>query len=150
MPDTLIDQMMQNSWWWLGLAVLLGIGELLTPGVFLIWIALAAGLTGVAALLLPLSLALQFLLFALLCLASVWAGRRWYVDNPVASQDPLLNDRVARLVGEVVTVAEPIERGQGRVRVGDGVWDCAGPDSPQGASVRITGARGTVLLVEAA
>ncbi|MEZ5655971.1 MAG: NfeD family protein [Sphingobium sp.] len=144
----MIEQLVENPWWWLMLAVLFGIGEIVTPGVFLIWIAAAAAITGVLAMLLPLPLAVQFVIFAFLCLGSVWLGRRWYADSPVASQDPLLNDRVARLIGETATLAEPIQHGRGRVRVGDSVWDCAGPDLAAGSAVRIVGARGSVLTVE--
>lgn len=146
----MIEHLIANPWWWLAAAVLLGIGEIVTPGVFLIWIAVAAAITGVIAMLADIVLPLQFLFFALLCLVSVWAGRRWYVDNPVASQDPLLNDRTARLVGEIVIVAEPIRHGRGRVRVGDGIWDCSGADAEPGAAVKITGAEGAILLVEPA
>ncbi|WP_435593901.1 NfeD family protein, partial [Sphingobium phenoxybenzoativorans] len=35
-----------DHWWWMILAVLLGIGEIIIPGVFLIWVAIAAALTG--------------------------------------------------------------------------------------------------------
>lgn len=146
----MIEHLIENPWWWLGLAVLLGIGEIVTPGVFLIWVAAAAAITGALAMLIPVPIALQFLVFALLCLAAVWVGRRWYADNPVASQDPHLNDRTARLIGEVATLMEPVRNGRGRVRIGDGVWDCAGPDMDAGAAVRITGAQGTLLVVEPA
>lgn len=146
----MIEHLAANPWWWLAAAVLLGLGEIVTPGVFLIWIAMAAAITGAIAMLTGLSAPLQLLIFAGLCLASVWLGRRWYADNPVTSQDPLLNDRTARLVGEVVIVAEAIRQGKGRVRVGDSIWDCAGADADTGAAVRITGARGSVLLVEPA
>lgn len=146
----MVEHLVNNPWWWLGLAVMLGIGEIVTPGVFLIWIALAAAVTGGIAMLTGLPLALQFLLFAGLCLGSVWIGRRWYVDHPVESEDPLLNDRIARMVGEVVIVAEPITHGRGRVRVGDSIWDCSGADIQAGEAVRITGAQGAILLVEPA
>jgi inner membrane protein len=146
---SMVEHMIANPWWWLGLAVVLGIGEIVTPGVFLIWIAVAAAVVGVLAMLVPVPLALQFLIFALLCLGAVWAGRRWYADNPVPSQDPHLNDRTARLIGEVVMLVEPIRNGRGRVRVGDSVWDCAGPELDAGAAVRITGAQSSVLDVEA-
>jgi membrane protein implicated in regulation of membrane protease activity len=140
--------LLDDHWWWLVFAALLGIGEVLLPGVFLIWIAIAAALTGLAAMILPIGVALQFLIFAALCVASVWGGRRWYIDNPVASQDPLLNDRTARLIGETVTVVDPIVGGEGRVKVGDSVWTCRGPDAPAGARVTVVGAEGTVLRVE--
>lgn len=140
--------LLDDHWWWLVFAALLGIGEVLIPGVFLIWIAIAAAVTGLVALALPIGLALQFLLFAALCIAAVWGGRRWYLDHPVASQDPMLNDRTARLIGEVVTVVVPIEGGEGRVKVGDSVWTARGDDAPTGTRMRITHADGTVLRVE--
>ncbi|HST35319.1 MAG TPA: NfeD family protein, partial [Allosphingosinicella sp.] len=34
-------------WWWLLGAALLGILEIFLPGIFLVWIAAAAGVTGV-------------------------------------------------------------------------------------------------------
>ena len=140
--------MLDDHWGWLVFAALLGMGEVLMPGVFLIWVALAAAVTGLIALLLPVSVPVQLLIFALLCLLSVWGGRRWYAANPVDSQDPLLNDRTARLIGEVVLVVEPIEAGRGRVKVADSVWSCRGPDAPAGSRVRVTGAEASVLQVE--
>lgn len=137
-----------GHWWWMVFAVLLGIGEILLPGVFLIWVALAAAATGLIAFALPVGPALQLVIFAGLCLVATWGGRRWYAATPVTSQDPMLNDRVARLIGEVVLVVEPIEGGQGRVRVGDGVWSCRGADAAAGTRVRIVGAEASLLLVE--
>src|SRR5438552_2289562 len=114
-----IATLLEDHWAWLVFAALLGIAEVMIPGVFLIWIAIAAAITGLAALALPIGLPLQLLIFAALSIAAVWAGRRWYVDHPVASTDPLLNDRTARLIGHTVTVVEPIVGGEGRVKVGD-------------------------------
>ena len=142
--------MLDDHWGWLVFAALLGVAEVMIPGVFLIWVALAAAVTGLIALLLPVSVPVQLLIFALLCLVSVWGGRRWYAANPVDSQDPLLNDRTARLIGEIVLVVEAIEAGRGRVKVGDSVWSCRGPDAPAGARVRVVGAEGSVLQVELA
>ncbi|WP_326524564.1 NfeD family protein [Sphingomonas sp.] len=135
--------------WWLVAAVLLGGAELLLPGVFLVFLAIAAAITGVFLLLFPeLPVPAQLLSFAAWSAISVWIGRRWYRDNPVETSDPLLNHRVARLIGETVTVAQPIEGGSGRVRVGDSEWLARGPDTPAGARVRVTGAEGTALTVE--
>jgi inner membrane protein len=138
---------LNNHWWWLILAIVLAIGEVAMPGIFLIWVAIAAAVTGLLAMAVGISLAVQFVVFAALCLAATWGGRRWYRDNPVPSSDPLLNDRAARLVGEIVTVSAAIESGRGRVRVGDGEWNCRGEDAPVGAHVRIAGANGTTLTV---
>ena len=135
--------------WWLAAAAALGIAELLVPGVFLIFLALAAAIVGVAALALPdLSPAAQLGAFAVWSAIIVLIGKSWYRDYPVETSDPLLNDRVARLVGTVVIVVEPIEGGRGRVRVGDGEWPARGPDAAAGARVRITGGAEGHLTVE--
>lgn len=135
-------------WWWLLAAALLALIELIAPGIFSIWIAAAAAATGLVVMATGLPLAFQLALFALLSMAAVYAGRRWYDRNPVASSDPLLNDRTARLVGQTVTVVSAIRGGEGRVKVGDSVWAASGPDAEEGARVRVTGSDGTCLRVE--
>ena len=98
--------------WWLIAAAALAIAELAAPGVFLVFLALAAGITGLALLALPdLPLAAQIASFAAWSVVSVMIGRRWYKDYPIASEDALLNDRAARLIGETVTVEVAIEHG---------------------------------------
>ena len=135
---------------WLGLAVALGIAELLVPGVFLVFLAVAAAITGVALFALPeLPLAAQFGAFAVWSAVTVGVGRRWYRDYPVETSDPLLNDRAARMLGAVVTVEEAIVDGCGRVRVGDGTWPARGEDAPAGARVRVVAVEGAVVVVEA-
>lgn len=134
-------------WWWLLLAALLALLELFAPGVFSIWIAAAAALTGLAVLAVDLPFVFQCALFALLAIAAVVAGRRWYERNPVGSADPHLNQRTARLIGRTVIVVQAIEGGEGRVRVGDGDWAARGPDVPQGTRVRIVAAEGGNLRV---
>jgi membrane protein implicated in regulation of membrane protease activity len=135
--------------WWLIAAVLLGGAELLVPGVFLVFLAFAAAVTGVFLLLFPdLPVAAQLLSFAAWSAVAVSIGRRWYRENPVDNTDPLLNHRVARLLGETVTVVQAIDGGTGRVKVGDSEWIARGADAPAGARVRVVGADGTTLKVE--
>jgi membrane protein implicated in regulation of membrane protease activity len=117
--------------------------------VFLIWIGAAALVTGVLALVLPIPVAAEFVIFAISAIGSVWLGRRYLRDNPIQSTDPLLNDRLARLVGRQVVVIEPISGGEGKVKVGDTVWLATGPDAAIGDRVTITGAEGSRLRVEA-
>ena len=140
---------LEPHWVWLLVALVLAIAELIAPGVFLIWIAAAAALTGVAALIFELPLAFQFAVFALLSIASVYLGRRWYSNNPVESSDPLLNDRAARLVGKSVLVVEAVDEHRGRVRIGDSEWSARGGPALAGQQVRITGIDGNCLKVEA-
>lgn len=139
-----------GHWFWLSLGVILAAAEILVPGFFLIWLAVAAILTGLLAWVLPISSAVQVGLFAVIAVASVYAGRRWIKLNPIESDDPKLNDRGARLVGELVMVVEAIDGGQGRVKVGDSVWSARGPDTPAGSRVRVTGSNGSTLTVEPA
>ncbi|HKR18312.1 NfeD family protein [Rhizorhapis sp.] len=145
--DWLNQLQLEAQWWWLILAVLLGIGEIISPGVFLIWVAAAAAFTGLVTILTGVPPAAQLLIFAATSLVSAWFGRRWYLGNPVQSADPLLNDRAARLIGRTVTVAEPIVHGRGRVTVGDSVWPATGPDLPKGAAAQVTGVSEGVLVV---
>ena len=138
------------AWLWLSAGALLAITELAVPGAFLVWIAVAAALTGLATFAFGLSLPFQLVLFGLFCIASVLAGRKVYERTPRTTSDPLLNDRSARLIGRTVTVASAIENGEGRVTVGDGIWSARGPDAAAGSRVRIVGVEGACLLVEPA
>jgi hypothetical protein len=139
---------LEPHWMWLLAAIVLGIAELIVPGVFLIWLAAAAAATGLLTLAFGIAPPFQFAVFALVSIAAVYAGRRWYLANPMPSADPLLNDRAARLTGRTVVVAAAIVNGEGRVKVGDSVWSCRGPDCAEGSRVRITGADGSCLKVE--
>ncbi len=135
--------------WWLTAAMLLGIAELIVPGVFLVFLALASAVTGAVVLLFPgLPIPLQLLSFTAWAVVSVTVGQRFYRDYPVDSADPLLNDRVARLLGETVVVTQAIEDGRGRARIGDGEWPVFGADAPVGARVLVTGGEGGTLHVE--
>lgn len=134
--------------WWLIAALALASAEIAAPGFFLIWLGVAAAVAGCLTFALGLPLVAQVILFAMAAVAAVYAARRWFQRHPVASPDPLLNDRVARLIGTLVTVVEPIDAGGGRVRVGDGAWNAAGDDAAPGDTVRVTGADGTTLIVE--
>ena len=147
-----IDQLGSNiAALWLVAAVLLGTAELLVPGVFLIFLAIAAAAVGVATLALPeLPLAVQLGAFGTWSVATVLIGHRWYRDYPVATRDPLLNDRARRMIGETVLVASAIVAGRGRVRVADGEWPATGPDAPVGTKMRIVAVRGGIVEVEPA
>lgn len=138
----------EPHWIWLGLGLLLAIGEMTIPGVFLIWMAGAALVTGLVAWLVPLAVPGQIALFAVLSILFVFAGRRFLRQHPVEGADPEMNQRGARAVGEVVVVSQVIEAGQGRVRLGDSEWIARGPDAEPGTRMRVTGSDGTVLMVE--
>ena len=123
---------------WLIAALVLGIAELVAPGIFFVFLAIAAAVTGIALLALPeLPIAVQLASFAVWSTVTVLIGRRWYRDYPVAGADPMLNDRSARMVGQIVIVETAIVDGRGRVLVGDGSWPARGDDAAAGTRVRI-------------
>lgn len=138
-----------THWFWLSLGLALGVAEMIVPGFFLIWLGMAAIIVGLLDWTLPISVPFQVALFAILSILTVYAGKKFLKDNPIVSEDPMLNDRGRRLTGEIVTVVEAIQDGNGRVRVGDSVWSARGVDASIGAKVRVTGSDGAVLLVEA-
>lgn len=72
----------------------------------------------------------------------------WAHPGVSRTDEPALNKRAAQLHGRTCQVVEPFRRGRGKVRIGDTVWSAEGPDSGEGAIMRITGSRGTLLLVE--
>jgi membrane protein implicated in regulation of membrane protease activity len=138
-------------WHWWVLAVLLMLIEVLAPGTFFLWLGLAAGLVGLLLVILPdLGWQLQVLIFAVLAVLAVLAGRAWLKRHPIETTDTGLNRRADALVGEVHVLAEAIHTGRGAVKVGDTVWRAEGPDLPKGARVRIVAVNGTTLKVEAA
>jgi membrane protein implicated in regulation of membrane protease activity len=137
-----------THWFWLSLGLLLGVAEMVAPGFFLMWLGLAALIVGGLDYFLPITVAYQVAMFAILSVLTVFAGKKFLQKNPIETEDAQLNDRGARLTGEIVTVVEAITNSNGRVKVGDSVWSARGVDAAIGSRVRVTGADGAVLLVE--
>jgi membrane protein implicated in regulation of membrane protease activity len=137
------------AWLWLIGGVVLLIAELIAPGFFLVFIGAAAIATGFASLVLPLSLPLQLVIFAVLAfLAARVGGRRAYSMRYDYTPDPFLNDRAKRLLGKVVVATQPIDANGGRVRVGDSEWSARGGPAAAGDRVRIVDIEGNCLKVE--
>lgn len=136
---------------WAVVALLLVGMEVLAPGAFMLWLAFAAGAMMIIVWLIPgLPFLAQAVLFVGLGFAAVLGYRKYYrsrVETP--SDQPALNRRTAQLVGRIVPLERAIERGTGRVQIADAYWEVSGPDLPAGASVRIVGADGMILKVEA-
>jgi inner membrane protein len=140
-----------NHWgWWIFALVLFGI-ELLAPGVFFLWLGLAAVVVGFIALALPdLGWQVDFIIFAVLGVISAVLGRRYWKPTSSDSPDPTLNQRGAQYIGQTYVLQTAIENGHGRLMVGDGSWLVSGPDMPSGTKVRVTGVEGARLKVESA
>ena len=136
-------------WNWFIVAVVLFVLEFVLPGVHFLWFGTAAAVVGLLALATGVSWPYQVIAFGIIAVLTVFAVRR-YVRPDVSKSDlPDLNERAQQYVGRSLVVLEAIENGRGKVRVGDSVWQAEGPDIPAGSRVKVTGARGTVLVVEA-
>lgn len=139
----------EPHWLWIAAGLVLAALEMLVPGVYLIWLALAAIATGVLVLAGEPSVPMQIVSFVSLSLIFAYSAKRWLRDKPIESSDPLMNNRAGRLVGQTATVTQAITHGEGRVRIADGEWLASGPDCPAGTRVRIAGVNGACLAVEA-
>jgi hypothetical protein len=138
-------------WHWLGLGVVLLIAEILLPGTFLIWFGAAAIVVGGVLFLAPaLAWQWQMVLFVGLAVASIIGWRRYRDRNPATTSHPTLNLRGAQYIGRQLTLTEPFQNGQGRVRVDDTVWlaRCSASSLPVGAVVQVVAVEGTVLVIE--
>lgn len=146
----LVSELGPWSWWVLGL-ILLG-AEVVLPGVFLVWIGIAALIVGTLSLLFWdygfWAWELQLILFAVLSLVAALAGRR-YFRSEKPTDEPFLNQRGQALVGRTATLEEPIREGRGRIRLDDTFWSVEGPDLAAGTRVRIASSNGRTLIVEA-
>ena len=144
-----------GPWNWMVLGFVLLAAEILVPGIFLLWIGIAAILTGALSLQLWgfafWSWQVQVLVFLALSLAAAWLGKKLTDARKDAETDePLLNLRAQQLVGRTAALDEPIREGRGRIRLGDTIWMVTGPDLPAGTRVRVVSAKGSELMVEEA
>ncbi|MEO0385657.1 MAG: NfeD family protein [Pseudomonadota bacterium] len=139
-----------GEWTWITLGIaLLGL-ELLAPGVFFMWLGIAAIAVGLVAFFNDMSWQVELILFAVFALTSIIAGRRFFARQGDETTDaPGLNERGKSYLGREITLDEPLVGGRGRVKLGDTLWRVEGPDLPAGARVRVAGARGATLQVEA-
>ncbi|MBY8917724.1 NfeD family protein [Nitratireductor sp. L1-7-SE] len=143
-----------GPWNWMLLGFVLLAAEILAPGVFLLWIGIAAILTGALSLQLwdlpAWSWQVQVLVFLALSLISAYAGKRLMDSRRNEETDqPLLNRRREQLVGRTATLEEAIENGFGRIRLDDTLWRVTGPELPAGTRVRVASVDAGTLRVEA-
>ncbi|CDX11332.1 conserved membrane hypothetical protein [Mesorhizobium sp. ORS 3324] len=149
-----------GPWNWMVLGFVLLVMEVVAPGVFMLWIGIAALIIGAVSLLIgyaaiwpwqaELNSAIwtwqvQVLTFLVLSVISAFIGKRLTAARAGEVDQPLLNRRGAQMVGRTATLTEPIKDGRGRIRLGDTLWRVSGPDLPAGTHVRVTGAADTDL-----
>lgn len=147
----LIAELGPWSWWVFGIILLTA--EVAVPGVFFVWIGIAAILVGAISLLhwgsALWTWQIQLVAFAVLSVLSALVGRQIMTGRSLVSDQPYLNKRGESLVGRTATLAEPIREGRGRIRLDDTYWVVSGPDLAAGTRVKVTRSVGRELIVEA-
>ena len=133
--------------WWIVAGVLLLL-ELMTPGVFAMWLAFAAASVGIADYFFDLNWQLELLAFAGFSLIYVYLARPWYSKSNLQNSDqPNLNQRIYSFVGKSYVLHEPIVDGEGKLDIEGTRWDVLGPNLAKGATVKVTAVEGMKLRV---
>ncbi len=138
------------GWWIVGLVLL--IGEVLIPGIFLMWLGLAALIMGVVDWLLPfIPWYWQLGLYAVIAAGLVF-GIRPFVTRELdrETERPALNRRLHAMIGRTGEIVDAVVEGYGRARIGETTWRVRGPDMAEGTPVKVTGVdeKTLSLLVE--
>jgi inner membrane protein len=137
-------------WNWLILAVVLFTLEIVVPGVHFLWFGLAAVVIGILALTTGVTWQVQIIAFVIISVLTVFGVRRFVRSDAAKSDLPDLNERGQQYIGRTVVVEQAIQNGRGKVRIGDTPWLAEGPDAPAGTRVKVTAAKGSLLVVERA
>ncbi len=138
------------SWNWLIAAAILMVIEVLAPGIFMLWLGLAALLVGIITLVVHLPPAWQGVLFVIFSAMAFPFWKKYRSVSAKPTDQPHLNRRADALVGRQFVLETPIAGGAGTIRVDDTVWRVAGPDLPAGSRVTVQRADGVMLYVGAA
>jgi inner membrane protein len=149
---TLIDTLGKSFaiWGWFIAGGVLLVLEVLAPGVFMLWLGLAAILVGLVSLAVDWPWQAQFVAFAAFAIAAVPLWRRLASHARAPTDQPFLNRRADSHVGRIFTLEKPILDGSGTVAIDDSIWRITGPDLPAGSRIKVTRVEGTALHVEPA
>lgn len=139
-----------GPWAWCVLGLILLLLEVLAPGFVFLWFGIAAMVVGGLAFLVDMSWQVELIVFIVLSVVSLLAGRSLMAKLSPSEGDPRLNNRGSRYVGREFVLAQPLSKGEGKLSIDDTVWRISGPDLPAGSSVRVVAVDGVRLQVEAA
>jgi membrane protein implicated in regulation of membrane protease activity len=143
----LFDQL--HPWHWFVVAVILIVLEVLTVSGFLLGMAIAALVVAAMLFLIPaLVWGWQLLWFGLLAMVLTLGYRKFFRSVNDATDNPLLNDRAAQLVGKTFVLGIDLDR-SGADMLGDTRWSlsCNGRIA-KGTRVKVVGVDGMVLNVQ--
>lgn len=131
---------------WIAVGIVLVLLEMATPGVYMVWLGLAAIATGLVVQVVEPGFAGQVVVFAVFTAAFITLALRLRSRRAA----PTLNTPASGLVGREA-VALDFHGRHGRVRVGDSDWSARlaeGAPAPQPReAMRVVAVEGTVLVV---
>ena len=138
-------------WYWWAFAAVLLIMEMTLPGVVFMFLAVGAAAAGLVLLVVAdTSIEIQLVIFAVISAASAVVLRPVLRRLQNEAGPNKLNVRADVMVGRTMVLDEPILRGRGRIKLGDGSWTVTGPDMAAGTRVRVAAVDGAELRVEPA
>jgi inner membrane protein len=135
-------------WYWFVLTVVCLVIEVIIPAFFFLWMSVASLMTGIIVWIAPsLATDVQIVIFSVLAIIAIIA---WWVLGKkikITSDQPLLNQRGSQYIGRVFNLYEPIENGEGKIKVDDSIWKVHGEDCDINSKVKVIACRGTVFDV---
>ena len=136
-------------WYWFVLTVIFLVIEVVVPAFFFLWMSVASLITGIIVWIAPsLSNDVQIVIFSVLAIMAIIAWWLWGKRLKIQSDQPLLNQRGSQYIGRTFNLYEPIENGQGKIKVDDSIWKVHGEDCNINTKVKVVACRGTVFDVE--
>ena len=148
--ETTMASWMALPAFWAIMGITLACLEMILPGVYLLWLGAGSFVVAGTIMFFPLSLQSTMILFTIASVSFMVMGASAYRRTLSKKQgDASLNRRGSSLIGQELTLDEPIENGKGRVRIGDSHWSITGPDLPMGTIVIVKKVDGNHLIVKA-
>lgn len=134
--------------WWLGIALLLAVAEILSLDLFLIMLA-GGALVGLVLALLDLPFWTQVVGFSLASILLLFALRPWLLRH-LRSRVPLVETNAPALVGRIGVVVSEVTERAGRIKLAGEVWTARTENDevvPSGAEVRVLRIAGATAVV---
>jgi hypothetical protein len=153
MPDVMSLYLAHAFWFWIGLAALFLVFEVMTGSGWLLWPAGSAAVVAFLATFAGLDPGQAVLVFALLTISSILLARRYLPKSLFHQRPDDINDSAGRIVGHEGRVVAAFERRCGRVFVDGKEWAAEldeGETLAAGARVEVTGVVGAQLRVRGA
>lgn len=134
-----------TPWHWVGFSLILLCVDLFvgTPGINLLWLAIASFILSIVLSCLTINFWAQLGLLAVLSALFCWLGKILFKDKAPQHHNPQKN-----LINTTLLLQHPIKNGTSRVHIRNAIWRVEGPDLAAGTKVIIIGVKDNALLVD--